>query len=382
MEKRKIVNILRVIAYCIGFPLLFLITLITTMPFFGEPVYKDSCANGILIVLGMWAVVEIVRLSLKFALKDKKTLQAVIVGIVSVVVMAVPMLIMDAFISKDVDAVSAEAAQKKITVVSDYQVPETAEITTAKIDKFTTAYYADGVAFKVETDVSFKIENYNYQLGWFMPKTDRKDIGKSLYRVLLDDVDDFMDDHGINKWLNYEDYYFSNYKPTNGEVNGIVDGHLLGVRSTIDRTIKAEEDAIKAYNAALIKFLNGEAAEPTQTSVYKNAMGIDSTPEVPITPYVVAEWSLPELYKIQAELDTKAKLYPIFVAREYIYIFVGFVVFSTILVYLCNEKIAKLEPGDKVEFKFMNKFKKQGSDAGLVPPSAQNSVNKEEEIDE
>ena len=139
------------------------------MPFFGEPVYADACANGILILLGMWAIVEIVRFSMKFALRKSRLLQTIVTVAVAIIVMAVPMFVMDAVLSKQYGEIVNDSANITVSFESGskLKVEGEAEVTLADKLEVPTEFFNAG----------FETENYEYQVGWFkgISNTRRRD---------------------------------------------------------------------------------------------------------------------------------------------------------------------------------------------------------------
>lgn len=350
MQKRKLFNILRIACYCLGFPLLFLIGLIESMRFFGEPVYADACANGILILLGMWAIVEIVRFSMKFALRKSRLLQTIVTVAVVIIVMAVPMFVMDAVLIKQYDEIVDNSATIAVSFEngSKLKVTGETEVTLSDDLKVPTTFFNAG----------FETENYEYQVGWFKGVTNTKRRDGMLYYQLISETDDFMNKTGINKWLNYKDYKFSNYEEDTG------DGLALGVMSMLQKDIDSSREIIALY------YYNSEVLHVTPSSEltvrYYVVTGNTYNLEGKIKALVSAEGYEPDssieglkrvnelkdvaesvtksnmaindLYELQLHLETRPSLYPVLAVRNYIYIFIGIVAFMYVLIYVLNEK--------------------------------------------
>ena len=361
MQKRKLFNILRVLCYCLGFPLLFLIGLIASMPFFGEPVYADSCANGILILLGIWAIVEIVRFSMKFALKKHRLLQTIITIIVAIVVMAVPMFITDAVLGKQFKEMVADN--------------ETITVSFNEGDKIyaagTTVTLTENLTVPAEYfNAGFATENYEYQVGWHNVVTNTSRRDKALYWQLIYDTDIYMYKTGINKWLNFNDYKFNNYEESTG------DGLALGVASTIKKEINTLKKVVAVY---YYQDINSLPISEELQSAYDLACGKTSTSDI-----ISSGMSLSSLYQLQFELETRPSLYPFLAVRNYIYIFIGIVTFVYILIYFLNEKYLACNPDEIVQFKFLNKFRKENGEPTpeAKPAKEANSKKKEEKGNE
>ena len=350
MQKRKLFNILRIACYCLGFPLLFLIGLIESMRFFGEPVYADACANGILILLGMWAIVEIVRFSMKFALRKSRLLQTIVTVAVVIIVMAVPMFVMDAVLIKQYDEIVDDSATIAVSFEngSKLKVTGETEVTLSDDLEVPTTFFNAG----------FETENYEYQVGWFKGVTNTKRRDGMLYYQLISETDDFMNKTGINKWLNYKDYKFSNYEEDTG------DGLALGVMSMLQKDIDSSREIIALY------YYNSEVLHVTPSSEltvrYYVVTGNTYNLEGKIKALVSAEGYEPDssieglkrvnelkdvaesvtksnmaindLYELQLHLETRPSLYPVLAVRNYIYIFIGIVAFMYVLIYVLNEK--------------------------------------------
>jgi len=338
MKKTKILKILRIILFCIGFPLLLLVTAIKTMPYFGEPIYQDWCAYGIFAVLIMWALVEITRLIVLFACKKNRTLQTIIVALVGVVVMAVPLILFDYLAGPKIDAYATAGKDFQLAYTVDTEgiakaVPQDTEgAVVISLD------FAD---FRHELKNGSKLETFNYQLGKYVAVTKPDRIDKSLYRMFIDKGDDFMDFYGINKWYNFHDYYSSNYTGFSSDgTNSTTDGFFPGVQSTVDMEIEKLQDAVIRYHRAYTANGNSEDGLPSNATqiLYRTATGkIESAEHL----------TLAELYIFRAELATKAKIYPLFVARNLIYIFVGVVALSTICIGYINDKLAAKKEGEE-----------------------------------
>lgn len=336
MKKAKILKLLKVFFYLIGFPLLLLLTAIGTMPFFGEPIFESSCAYGIFAVLIMWAVVEIVRLIMKLTSKNNHILQTIIVAAVALVIMTVPVVLLDELVGPKIDNVATGGADfelayivgednKAVVVSSD--TPDAVIIPTD---------FAD-VRYTLKSGSHF--ETYNYQIGRYKAITNKR-IDKTLYRKFIDKGDEFMNFYNINKWINFEDYYFDNYTGVNSAGKPTNDGHLLGVENTLSKNITELQAAVVDYHRAYVANGNSDAGLDTEfPAVYKKYMV--ATGQAESTEY----WTLTGLYTFKAELETKPYIYPLFVARNYIYIFIGIVVFSTIVIGYCNDKLKTIALG-------------------------------------
>ena len=89
--------------------------------------------------------------------------------------------------------------------------------------------------------------------------------------------------------------------------------------------------------------------------------------------------SLSSLYQLQLELETRPSLYPFLAVRNYIYIFIGIVAFVYILIYFLNEKYLACNPDELVQFKFLNKFRKENGDPTPEAKSANEAKSKKKE---
>jgi hypothetical protein len=332
MKKTKILKIVRIVLFCIGFPLLLLVTAIKTMPFFGEPLYKDWCAHGIFAILIMWALVEITRIIVLFACKKSRTLQTIIVAAVGVVVMAVPLILFDYLVGPKIDAYATAGSDFQLAFTVDDEGDVTVVSKDAAGATVIPMSFAD---LRYELRYKGKLETFGYQLGKYVPVTKPDRIDKSLYRVFLDKCDDFMDFYAINKWYNFKDRYSDNY--TGFASDGVTptnDGYFPGVQSTVDKEIELLQKAVIDYYRAYVANGNSEEglAIPSTALLYREATGkVEST----------SHWTLTELYILRDELATKAKIYPLFAARNLIYIFIGLVAISTIGIGYINDKLAE-----------------------------------------
>lgn len=334
MKKTKILKILRLVLFLIGFPLLLLLTAIKTMPYFGEPMFKDSCAYGIFVVLIMWAVVEIVRLILVLSAKNKHMLQAIIVTAVALIVMVVPCILFDYLMGPKVDAAVSSGANYQIAYIVE---GGSAKLVSADTEGATVipVEFAD---VRHEVKSGAKLQTFRFQLGKYSAVTEPSRIDKALYRLLLDKGDSFMYFYQINKWYNYEDYYFSNYTGIGSNGQPSTDGYLPGVATKINSEIKTLESAVVAYHRAYVA--NGNSHIGLEASgefaAFQEAMGIvDST----------KHWSLNELYVFRVELSIKPLIYPLFVARNLVYIFIGIVAISNIAIGYINDKLNQIKLG-------------------------------------
>ncbi|MDD4839477.1 MAG: hypothetical protein PHE93_02230 [Clostridia bacterium] len=336
MKKTKVLKVLRTVFYCIGFPLLLLLTAIGTMPFFGEPVFKASCANGLLVIFIMWAVVEIVRLIMKFACKKNQMAQTIIVAVVGLIIMVAPVILFDELVGPKIDASATQGANFELAYIVNEGVATVVSADTT-----------DAVIIPTEfADVSYQLlngsdlETFNYQLGKYTNVTNKVRVDKALYRKFLDSADDFMDFYGINKWYNYEDFYFDNYTGFATDGTPTTDGHLLGVENKLNAEIEYLQKAVVSYHRAYVANGNSEVgldtSIPATYNIYQIAIGETTS---------TSHMSLSDLYILKTELATKAQIYPLFVARNYIYIFIGLVALSTILVGYCNEKLRAIAEG-------------------------------------
>ncbi|HKL94558.1 MAG TPA: hypothetical protein VJZ69_04670 [Clostridia bacterium] len=337
MKKVKILKLLRVIFYVVGFPLLLLLTAIGTMPFFGEPIFNDSCAYGIFAVLIMWAVVEIVRLIMKLTCKNNQLLQTIVVSVVALIIMIVPVVLLDELVGPKIDAVATIGEDYKLA----YIVGEDNKATVVSADTAGAVIISSDFAnLQYTLTNGSRLETYNYQIGRYKPITNKTRVDKALYRMFLDKGDDFMNFYGINKWYNFEDFYFDNYTGIDGAGKPTEDGYLPGVATRLDREIELLQNTVVEYHRAYVANGNSEAgldtAMPATYAKFLVAMGEETSTE---------HWSLTELYKFKAEFGTKTYIYPLFVARNYVYIFIGIVVLSTIVTGYCNDKIKALALG-------------------------------------
>ncbi|MGN1096242.1 MAG: hypothetical protein ACI4QU_00150 [Christensenellales bacterium] len=350
MQKRKLFNILRIVCYCLGFPLLFLIGLIASMPFFGEPVYADACANGILILLGMWAIVEIVRFSMKFALRKSRLLQTIVTVAVAIIVMAVPMFVMDAVLSKQYGEIVNDSANIAVSFEngSKLKVEGEAEVTLSDKLEVPTEFFNAG----------FETENYEYQVGWFKGVTNTKRRDGMLYYQLISETDAFMNKTGINKWLNFKDYKFNNYEEDTG------DGLALGVASMLEKDINTSREIIALYyyqtevlhatpsSELTVRYyvvtgntynLEGKIKELVTAEGYNPESTVEGLKKVNDLKAVAesvskSNMSINDLYELKLHLETRPSLYPVLAVRNYIYIFIGIVAFMYVLIYMLNEK--------------------------------------------
>ena len=350
MQKRKLFNILRIVCYCLGFPLLFLIGLIVSMPFFGEPVYADACANGILILLGMWAIVEIVRFSMKFALRKSRLLQTIVTVAVAIIVMAVPMFVMDAVLSKQYGEIVNDSANIAVSFESGskLKVEGEAEVTLADKLEVPTEFFNAG----------FETENYEYQVGWFKGVTNTKRRDGMLYYQLISETDSFMQKTGINKWLNFKDYKFNNYEEDTG------DGLALGVTSMLEKDINTSREIIALYyyktevlhatpsSELTVRYyvvtgntynLEGKIKELVIAEGYNPDSTVEGLKKVNDLKSVAesvskSNMSINDLYELKLHLETRPSLYPVLAVRNYIYVFIGIVAFMYVLIYMLNEK--------------------------------------------
>ncbi len=350
MQKRKLFNILRIVCYCLGFPLLFLIGLIASMPFFGEPVYADACANGILILLGMWAIVEIVRFSMKFALRKSRLLQTIVTVAVAIIVMAVPMFVMDAVLSKQYGEIVNDSANIAVSFEngSKLKVEGEAEVTLSDKLEVPTEFFNAG----------FETENYEYQVGWFKGVTNTKRRDGMLYYQLISETDAFMNKTGINKWLNFKDYKFNNYEEDTG------DGLALGVASMLEKDINTSREIIALYyyqtevlhatpsSELTVRYyvvtgntynLEGKIKDLVTAEGYNPESTVEGLKKVNVLKAVAesvskSNMSINDLYELKLHLETRPSLYPVLAVRNYIYIFIGIVAFMYVLIYMLNEK--------------------------------------------
>lgn len=350
MQKRKLFNILRIVCYCLGFPLLFLIGLIASMPFFGEPVYADACANGILILLGMWAIVEIVRFGMKFALRKSRLLQTIVTVAVVIIVMALPMFIMDGVLSKQYNQIVSDNKTIAVSFDEGSKIEVNGETAVELTDKLEvpTDFYNAG----------FTTENYEKQVGWMKAVTNTKRRDSMYYYKLIMETDSYMQKTGINKWLNFNDYKFSNYEESTG------DGLALGLTSTIKKDIDTNRQIIALYYYQTEVLHATPSSELTvryyvatgntynldgKIAALVNGEGLDAINSVEGLNRVAAlkavatsvsksNMSLSSLYELQLHIQTRPSLYPVLAVRNYIYIFVGIVAFMYVLIYLLNEK--------------------------------------------
>ena len=374
MQKRKLFNILRIVCYCLGFPLLFLIGLIASMPFFGEPVYADACANGILILLGMWAIVEIVRFSMKFALRKSRLLQTIVTVAVAIIVMAVPMFVMDAVLSKQYGEIVNDSANIAVSFEngSKLKVEGEAEVTLSDKLEVPTEFFNAG----------FETENYEYQVGWFKGVTNTKRRDGMLYYQLISETDAFMNKTGINKWLNFKDYKFNNYEEDTG------DGLALGVASMLEKDINTSREIIALYyyqtevlhatpsSELTVRYyvvtgntynLEGKIKELVTAEGYNPESTVEGLKKVNALKAVAesvskSNMSINDLYELKLHLETRPSLYPVLAVRNYIYIFIGIVAFMYVLIYMLNEK-RLATPEDEMITCCLNKLRKSDEKA-------------------
>ncbi|HRU83969.1 MAG: hypothetical protein ACOYIN_05285 [Christensenellales bacterium] len=207
--KLQVIKFLKTLIYLLGFPLLFLLALINSMPMFGEIVFKGFAANGILLVLAMWAVVEFVRLLFKVAMrKNGGSLRSMIVACLAVLVMVLPTYFIGQVQEKRVNEVRAEYS----------------------------AYVVDGKTIEVPT--------YGKQEGWYRATTKvNKAERKSYTDALIYDVDDCMAfyngvmtskslPYAVDRRLYLEDSYYDNWGMPEATEKQLKEGENLFVYYT------------------------------------------------------------------------------------------------------------------------------------------------------
>ncbi|MDR3216050.1 MAG: hypothetical protein LBT55_01375 [Clostridiaceae bacterium] len=94
-SKLKVIRVFKTIFYLAGFPLLFLLALVSAMPYFRESVYSGYAANGFLFVLIVWGSVEVIRQAAKLFVKKNNLLRGAIAAVLALAGLLVPMMVYD-----------------------------------------------------------------------------------------------------------------------------------------------------------------------------------------------------------------------------------------------------------------------------------------------
>lgn len=318
--KTYFLKVLRGIVYFIGFPLLLMLTLITTGPMYGEPVFAQNIGTGIGIVIGMWAAIEIVRLILKLTCKKHALVQTCISVFVCVFVMLIPVVSADAVVGKKVDDI---VMKNKDGVKITYKLNEELDdVTTVSPEVFNLGYVMKN---------GKKVENYNYQIGRYLPVTNKDRPDKYLTQKLIDSTDEFM---RIHKMVKYRDY--AGYKLKNAPTDKSLPDSIPSFNEVLENRINEYKEIIievdKYYNT------NGELPTDQNFNLEKLEIWYYISDNAPIdyeytkidTKTGYYSYTYTDLLELRDELEIKPALYPYFVARNYIYMFIGIVAISLI----------------------------------------------------
>lgn len=125
----------------------------------------------------------------------------------------------------------------------------------------------------------------------------------------------------LPKYLSYDVWGYETYM-----------GKTYGFETILEREIELLESYVSAYEAA--------AVAPTSGTVYDNyqiALNGDDS-----------HYALVDLYEIQTDLSYQPAMFPILTARYFIYIFIGIVALSYIVIGYFEEKEYSLKTGKKM----------------------------------
>lgn len=388
--------------YLIGFPLLILLCLIKAMPMFDEPVFEGYASNGILLVLAMWAICEAVRLTLKLTIKKKGTLRSLIVALLAMIIMFVPVFTYDSAQSDKVDEIRAAYSEKAvggktITVKSyDYQagwvlgatskgdnliddlLADAEDCSRFYYDVLEGKYYQLGKSVAMEDnyfgnagfpeatekqlaagknlyyyDTGASIDGTSDDIGYIKYDAETTDAKKCVFYIEIEDKADykptdeqldignkrkpviFTYDKENDSYLvasdtsdKSETYYYFLPKYFSTDIWGyeVYMGKQYGLPTILNREIELLEGYVKSYDAAVAAGSTPVAGSAVYDNYQIAVSGNDS------------HCSLLSLYDLEARLSYQPAMYPILTSRYFIYIFIGIVALSYILVGYYEEK--------------------------------------------
>jgi hypothetical protein len=114
-NKLKTIRVFKTIFYLAGFPLLFLLALVSAMPYFRETVYSGYAANGFLFVLIVWGSVELIRQALKLFIKKSNLLRGLVAAVAALAGLLVPMVVYDNVYAKNtLEKIKTDYADKGV----------------------------------------------------------------------------------------------------------------------------------------------------------------------------------------------------------------------------------------------------------------------------
>ncbi len=256
VKKAKLFRTLKVIYYCLGFPVFILAVFMLASqnlghnPFVGNgegvmgavwSFFKSPAMYAVWIAFGIWLVIGLVQIICKFAIKNRRTRAMVVVAIM-LVVLLVPMFAIDA-------------------------------IYTAKIDELMTTAPA-----------GTSVRDYKYQLSYYRTQTSSGQLGggtrrESLTDVLKNNVYEFCKVYNISMFTGMmggkSSGNFTNealyYDVLNFDYNedGVVDSydHIL-IRNPIAEDAKEGEYGVYWATSLKLESMTGANEEEIQGNFY------------------------------------------------------------------------------------------------------------------
>ena len=219
--KANIFKFLKIASYFVGFPLMILLILISMMPMFNEQVMGDFARNWLLILLGVWAVFEIVRQILKRKLNKSeahKSLATAITAIVALLCVMLPVAISDGTNKSRYESVQQEAAK-----------------------------------------VGANLKDYDYIMGWHNDFTNKN---SDMIRSFLSSSKKFMDTYDVSS---LESSWYGNADKENNL------GYKIGIYDKIDELVIAKEAAAKKLVVAKSELAKIEGKIAEKQTEYSNA---------------------------------------------------------------------------------------------------------------
>lgn len=253
--KRKLskYRALKTISYLVGFPLLLVMVFATTVSFLGKGIYGFGAWYGILVIVGLWLVVTILQIVVSSFSKCYKA-RTMIMLIIAVGLVLTGAIVMDAVGTKMIKDVQEEYKEQNV-----------------------------------------KIEDYTYQVNWFVTVTSNK---KSMNDKFLTNVDDFLrvynvrlssKNYGGDKNTDLSKVTYNKDDDAYYSPNGMYsDGFIFNINQAIDILItyheaqasyKAKNKNVDTELEAAIAALESNSSSAwnqyKQTDEYKAAYGVD-----------------------------------------------------------------------------------------------------------